>query len=126
MDIESNLFEHLEGNLVENLFEFFDVINRILSNNMSNSSCVWRMSLLRRIGGRGALRNLWEKLTNLKLVKSRKRKFPDSPSDDRQTAQNEAEADGGNKGKRPKLNVMRLAEVGEFSVGQMGPPVASH
>ena len=34
----------------------------------------WRMSLFQRIGGRGALYNLWDKLRQLDMVKSRKRK----------------------------------------------------
>ena len=79
--VEDNLIQNLEGIQVENLFDFFDTINILLSDFDTTNLDVWRMSLLRKIGGRGSLRKLWEKLLSMKLVMTRKRKASSDATD---------------------------------------------
>ena len=55
LDIEENLIASLNGRMVESIFNFFDILCEILSDNDVVNTCEWRMDLLTRVGGRDAI-----------------------------------------------------------------------
>ena len=52
LDIERNLVSSLEPVQVESLMDFFDKINTILADHPTVKRNRWRMSMLKKIGGR--------------------------------------------------------------------------
>ena len=58
-DVEENLVANIGIVQVESLFDFFDKINNILADDSIVQRNPWLMSLLKKVGRRGALFNLW-------------------------------------------------------------------
>ena len=121
LDIEENLIARLNGRMVESIFNFFDILCEILSDDDVVNTCEWRMDLLTRVGGRGSLHNLWVKLREYNLVKSRKRKCSETNVKEDDT-EDDIEREHQSQPKRPRLEA--IASLASTAHHQ--PPITSN